>query len=126
MNTNGSGVTPKKTAPTPRTPRTPQTPASGRGKAKVAKNVINSKTASEETTDDDEEPVASPSVGRKRVRTPKTPVTYAESDAATDDEEEFKFVTKRVKTEPVEDDGVAGTANGTGHLGFDDEDVAFV
>lgn len=119
------------------TPRTPRTPASGRGRAKgtATKKTINAGSTTDEATDD-EEPTPSPSMNRKRARTSKTPASYAESDATTgDDEDEFTPEPKRVKAEPVENEGVAGVANGAAGVTNgddhvedegDDEGIAFV
>ena len=123
LNSGGSSATPKKMAVTPRTPRTP---ASGRvraAKASAKKNVDN-ETSSEDAADEE---LSSPSVAHKRARTSKGPKSYAESDATSgDDEEEFTPMSKRVKAEPIEDEGVAGTISNHTPVEEEDEAVAFV
>lgn len=123
MNSGSSSSTPiKKTA----TPRAPRTPASGRGRTKAAstKKASDADTSSDDNGDD--ESATSPSVGRKRGRTSAAPKSYAESDATTGDEKEFTPVNKKVKVEPVEEEGVAGIASTTDPLEEEDEGVAFV
>ncbi|KAF2630449.1 hypothetical protein BU25DRAFT_456179 [Macroventuria anomochaeta] len=124
MNSDGSSATPKKVVSTPRTPRTP-TSSRGRAKASRSKKNTDNYTISDDA-DEDDKPVASPSVGRKRVRTSKAPASYAESDATTgDDEEEFTPVSKRVKTEPVEAEGLASVTDNQAQVEKEDESVAF-
>ena len=123
LNSGGSSATPKKI---PATPRTPRTPASGRiraAKASAKKNVDN-ETSSEDAADEE---LSSPSVAHKRARTSKGPKSYAESEATSgDDEEEFTPMSKRVKAEPVEDEGVAGVNCNHTPVEEEDEAVAFV
>jgi hypothetical protein len=119
VNSSGPASTPKKIADTPRLARTP---TSSLGRAKATKD---RKTTSDDTTsddDDDEESIASPSVNRKRTRTSATRKTYAESDATTgDEEEEFTPKSKKVKTEPVEEEGITDAAGANGPLEEEDE-----
>lgn len=117
VKSGGATSTPiKKTA----TSRAPHTPASGRGGAKVSKG---KEMSDAETTSEDDEPAASPSVGRKRARN-SARKSYAESDATSgDEEEEFTPKSKKVKNEPVDEEGVTGT---NVPLEEEDEAVSFV
>jgi len=121
VNSGSASSTPiKKTA----TPRTPRTPASGRGGVKAPKS---KKMSDADTTFEEEEPAPSPSVSRKRGRTSTAPKSYAESDATTgDEEEEFTPKSKKVKDEPVEEEGVTAATNANAPLEGEDEGVAFI
>ena len=119
--TGGPTSTPQKVTSTLRTPRTP---ASGRGPAKSG--VFRKKKTSDADTSSDDEILASPSVRQKRARTSKARRSYEESDATTGDEEdEFALPSKKVKTEPVEDEGILGVTN-TDDPVEDDEAVAYI
>lgn len=74
-------------------------------------------------TEGDTDPVPSPSAGRKRMRsTTATRKIYTESDATSSEDQEDVFIpkSKRVKSEPVEDESLAGVKSD------DEEDMAFV
>jgi hypothetical protein len=121
VNSGSAASTPKGIVSTPRPPRIP---ASGRGNAKAAKG---KKTSGAETTSEDDEPVPSTSVSRKRGRNSATRKSYAESDATSgDEEEEFTPMSKKVKSEPVEEEGVTSAATDNAPLEEEDEGVAFI
>ncbi|KAF3042171.1 hypothetical protein E8E12_008249 [Didymella heteroderae] len=121
VNSGSPNSTPIKKAATSRASRAS---ASKRGGMKGSKG---KKTSDADTTSEDEEPVASQSMGRKRGRTFCAPRSYAESDATTGDEEgEFTLMPKKVKVEPVEQEGVTSTANNNAPLEENDEGVAFI
>ncbi|KAF1933637.1 uncharacterized protein M421DRAFT_395756 [Didymella exigua CBS 183.55] len=123
VNSGSAASTPIKKSATPRTPRTP---ASGRGRSKA---IPSKKFDNDDTTSDgeEEEPIVSPSIGRKRGRASACPQSYHESDATTGDEDEdFAPMNKKIKAELVEEEGVADTAGTDGPLEDEDEDVAFV
>ena len=99
-----------------------RTPGSGRARTSVKM------TAELEPEDSDEELykdlLLSPSVKRQRTRTPNVRKSYAESSAASgDDEDEEEFVPqrKKVKVEPVEEGGIDSAEFEEG-----DEGVPFV
>jgi hypothetical protein len=108
-------------------PRTPRTPTSGRSRTKdtSTKKPTDNDTASE--GEEDAESIVSPSDGRKRARYSKTPASYAESDAVSDDEDEpFTPKNKRVKTEPAEDEDTTDTIKDVEYFKEEDDAVAFV
>ncbi|KAF3053373.1 hypothetical protein E8E11_011744 [Didymella keratinophila] len=120
VNSGSASSTPiKKTA----TPRTPRTPASGRGGVKAPKG---KPMTDADTTSEEEEPAPLPSVSRKRGRSSTAPKSYAESDATVGDEEEFTPKSKKVKDEPVEEEGVTAATNANAPLEEEDEGVAFI
>lgn len=125
VNSNSSSVTPKKSVATPKTPRTPKTPASRKAHVNVQ---ANKETSDIDNSSEDDQNVGSPSIGRKRARTAKAPATYAESNTSDDDEDEEEFtpMSKRVKAEPIEDEGLASMPNGNDGFEEDDEGVSFV
>lgn len=83
-----------------------------------------------DTTSEEDEPVPSPSARRKRGRSSTAPKSYVESDATTGEEEEeeaeFAPMLKKVKVEPVDQQGVAAVANSNTPLEEEDEGVSFI
>jgi hypothetical protein len=82
-----------------------------------------------DTTSEEDEPVPSPSARRKRGRSSTAPKSYVESDATTGEEEEeaeFAPMLKKVKVEPVDQQGGAAVANSNTPLEEEDEGVSFI
>ncbi|UPX12307.1 uncharacterized protein EKO05_0002861 [Ascochyta rabiei] len=99
----GSPFTPKAAAATPKTPSTSKASASLGCSKTSAKKFVEDRSVTDEDISEDDMPV-SPSAGRKRARASKTPRSYVESDAKSNDEDEFTPPTKRVKEEFKEDE----------------------
>lgn len=80
-----------------------------------------------DTTSEEDEPVPSPSARRKRGRSSTAPKSYAESDATTgEEEEEFAPMLKKVKVEPVDQQGVAAVANSNTPLEEEEEGISSI
>lgn len=98
----------KKSVATPRTPRTPRTPASS-ARARFSKKASRGEDEEEEEQDEtaseddhyDQTVAFTPINRQRRASQPKR--SYAESDAASDDEEEGFTPNKKVKKESVEE-----------------------
>lgn len=121
VNSGSASSTPvKKTA----TSRAHGTSASGRGGVKAPKR---KKASDADTTSEDDEPTASPSVGRKRARNSTVRKSYAESDATSGDEDEkFTPMSKKVKIELLEEEGVTASASNNIPPEEEDEEVAYI
>lgn len=108
------------------TPRTPRTPASARGRLskKTSRKGDEDETATEDGSAD--EAASSPSMNRQR-RASQPKRSYAESDAASDDEDKgFTPINKKVKKEVAEDDIPAAFATPSASVPEEPEDVEFV
>ncbi|OSS43657.1 hypothetical protein B5807_11530 [Epicoccum nigrum] len=116
----------KKSVATPRTPRTPRTPASARARSskKAREEDEEDETATEDGSADDTVPT--PSVNRQR-RASQPKRSYAESDAASDDEEDgFTPINKKVKKEAVDEEVSSAFAVPGASAAAEPEDVEFV
>jgi hypothetical protein len=129
----GSPAGVKKSVATPRTPRTP-----GSARARFSKKAAREEDEEDETANEEgsaDETVATPSMNRQR-RASQPKRSYAESDAASDDEEEgFTPINKKVKKEPAEEEVVPSAFAAPGASAFtapsfsvpaEPEDVEFV
>jgi hypothetical protein len=122
--TSSPAKAPEKAVATPRTPRT-KTSGGGKGKAAPAKKIADEDTMSDDTVQD-EEPVVSPSVRRKRTRVQSTPVKYDSASTGEDnDDDEFTPAGKRIKTELVDDSAFVGLS-GKVHDGKDDLEIPYI